>query len=105
MFDFVRVIDIDGVVVFCNIKMKEEFGDQIGKKCYELFCKDLWCEDCIVIRLMRENLRFMKYVQYKDRFYYVISLLVYSEDGKVIGIVEVFRDIIEQRKIEERFRC
>ncbi|ADL43551.1 putative PAS/PAC sensor protein [Caldicellulosiruptor obsidiansis OB47] len=104
MLDLVRVIDIDGVVVFCNTKMKEEFGDQTGKKCYELFCKDSRCDDCIAVRAMRENTRFMKYAQHKDKFYYVISSPVHSEDGKVIGTVEVFRDITEQRKIEERLR-
>lgn len=104
MLDLVRVIDIDGVVVFCNTKMKEEFGDQTGKKCYELFCKDSRCEDCIAIRSIRENTRFMKYTHYKDKTYYVISSPVCGQDGKVVGTVEVFRDITEQKKIEERLR-
>lgn len=39
MLDLVRVIDIDGNVIFCNTKMKEEFGDQTGKNATTFFVK------------------------------------------------------------------
>lgn len=104
MLDLVRVIDIYGTVIFCNSKMKEEFGDQTGKKCYDLFCKNSKCEDCIAIKSIKENTRAMKYATHKDRVYYVISSPIHDENGNVIGTVEVFRDITEQRRIEERLR-
>lgn len=104
MLDLVRVIDIEGNVAFCNTKMKDEFGDQTGKKCYELFCRDQVCEDCIAVRSIKENKMAIKYATHKDRIYYVISSPVYDDNGKIIGTVEVFRDITEQRKIEERLR-
>ncbi|WAM31559.1 SpoIIE family protein phosphatase [Caldicellulosiruptor naganoensis] len=104
MLDLVRVIDIEGNVIFCNTMMKDVFGDQTGKKCYDLFCKNARCEDCIAIRSMKENTRSMKYATYKDRIYYVISSPIHDEAGNVIGTVEVFRDVTEQKKIEERLR-
>lgn len=46
----------------------------------------------------------MKYATHKDRVYYVISSPIHDENRNVIGTVEVFRDITEQRRIEERLR-
>lgn len=104
MLDLVRVIDTEGNVVFCNTKMKDEFGDQTGKKCYDLFSKSQRCDDCIALRCIKENQMAIKYANYKDRLYYVISSPVYDDNKKIIGTVEVFRDITEQRRIEERLR-
>ncbi|WAM33851.1 PP2C family protein-serine/threonine phosphatase [Caldicellulosiruptor morganii] len=104
MLDLVRVIDKNGTVIFCNSMLKEVFGDQTGQKCYELFCKNERCEDCIAVRAMKENTRAMKYATHKDKIYYVISSPIHDEMGNVIGTVEVFRDVTDQRKIEERLR-
>ncbi|MEZ0537093.1 SpoIIE family protein phosphatase [Caldicellulosiruptoraceae bacterium PP1] len=104
MLDLVRVISLDGTIIFNNNRMKEEFGETVGKKCYEVLCKTQRCDECISVKSINEQKRFMKYERYEDKIYYVISSPVYNNESKIIGTVEVFRDVTEQRKMEERLK-
>ncbi|MGB4438347.1 MAG: hypothetical protein WBJ13_03795, partial [Sedimentibacter sp.] len=47
MIDWVRVVDKNNMVLYANKKMKEDLGDIVGKKCYDVFCTNKICDNCI----------------------------------------------------------
>ena len=102
--DLVRVISVDGEIVFCNERMKEEFGDIVGLKCYEVLCKDERCSDCISIKTLNEGKKFTKNETFNGRIYNITSSPFYDDDKNIIGTVEVFKDITEHKKIEDRLK-
>lgn len=100
MIDWVRVVDKDNNVFYANKKMQEDLGENIiGLKCYETLCQDQKCEDCISNKTLTEGTIFRKETRFKDRIYTVVSSPLYSENGEVVGSVEVFRDITHDKEL------
>ena len=51
MADWVRVVDLEGKVVFANSSMRKALGDDIvGNDCYKSYCRDAKCGFCITSR-------------------------------------------------------
>ncbi len=103
MVDWVRLVSTDGTIVYANQSMKDALGyDIIGKKCFQSVGKDKPCAFCISKRSIKYGEVVQKEETIKGRYYSVISSPVRDDDGKIIGAVEVLRDVTRERKLEQQ---
>ena len=108
--DWMRVIDFDYNVLRINKAMaktlKKNRGELIGKKCYEIFpgnqCNTA---ECPIQRMIRDGKSFETETekQCPDGVHScILSITPFTRsDGKIIGIVESFRDITKYNKAEK----
>lgn len=105
MIDWVRAIDKNNTVFYANKKMREDLGDDIvGGKCYEIFCRSKRCIDCIAKRTSNDGEVIKKETVYNGLTYMVISSPILSEEGEIIGSVEVFRDITNEKILSKSLK-
>lgn len=122
IFDGVYIVDTDRHIVFWNKGAEEITGHMKSE------VMDRWCGDNILnhideqgVLLCRSNcplLRSLKsgkkvsakiYPKHKDEHRFPVEThinVIYNEDGKIIGAIEVFRDITlieEYRILQEKF--
>lgn len=103
MIDWVRVIDRDNTVFYANKKMREDLGEDIvGKKCFEVLCRDKKCEYCISQETLTNGTILKKETELNNNTYMVISSPMVDDDGKIIGSVEVFRDITYEKELVKK---
>ncbi len=102
MKDWVRVVDINNRVIFMNKPMKEQLGNNEGKACHIALGKNSPCENCIKNKTIFEDKVIIKEEIVDGRIYSVISSPMKDEKDKVTSVVEVFRDITEEKKMESR---
>ena len=106
MIDWVRVVDKNNTVLYANKKMKEDLGDIVGKKCYDVFCTNTKCDYCISNETLMNGTVIRKETKLNNNTYTVVSSPLIDDDGEIIGSVEVFRDITYEkeliRKINEK---
>lgn len=101
MADWVRVVDINGTVIYANEAMKKALGnDIVGKKCYRSIGKEGPCNFCISKKSININETVQKEEIIYDRYYSVKSSPVLDSDNKVVAAVEVLRDVTRERKLE-----
>lgn len=102
MKSMVRVMDQDDNILYMNQKMRDEFGDRTGEKCYTLMCKDTKCAECISnsCKLSKEDQ--VREIEYEGKYYRVIASPANVSDEGIYSI-EIFQDITEQKKMEEEF--
>jgi sigma-B regulation protein RsbU (phosphoserine phosphatase) len=109
MIDWVRVVDKNNVVLYVNKKMQEDLKEDIvGKKCFDVLCRDKRCDFCISSITMESGNIMRKQQKFRDKTYMIISSPLYGKDGEIEGSVEVFRDITKEvllaEEINERNR-
>ncbi len=97
----VRVMDEDDQVIYMNRKMREEFGHTLGNLCYKLLGRKEKCENCVTRETKKTGKPGMKDVPIDGKYYNIISSPVNIENGTNYSI-ELFRDITEQKKIEDK---
>ena len=112
--DFVWLKDPDGTYLFCNRKVEQLFGlkesEIIGKTDYELVDNELADlfrqQDKIAIEtnqfaVNEEELKFPD-----DRIVIVetIKTPMFTEDGQLLGVLGIARDITERKENEIRYR-
>jgi len=106
MIDWVRVVDKNNTVLYANKKMKEDLGDIVGKKCYDVFCTNTKCDYCISSITSEKGCIMKKESKIGSSTFMVISSPMKGEYGEITGSVEVFRDITTEkdlsRKINEK---
>ena len=101
MADWVRVVDINGTIIYANEAMKKALGDDlIGKKCYQSIGKDEPCGFCISKKSIKTNETVQKEEIIDGRYYSVKSSPVLDSNNEVIAAVEVLRDVTRERKLE-----
>lgn len=100
MKSMVRVMDEDDNIIYMNQKMRDEFGDRTGDKCYSLLCKDQQCEDCISRSCHISHQDRVREIAYDDKYYRVIASPASLEEEGTYSI-EIFQDITEQKRLEE----
>lgn len=101
MTDLVRVLDMDGNVIFANRAMKERFRQPEGCVCYTQWGQRHPCEHCLRAEAMKGDVvNGERTVQ--GRSYSVKAAPVYGENGEITAVVEVFRDITETAAIRDR---
>lgn len=95
-----RVMDEESNIIYMNQKMKQQFGDFTGRKCYELLSSDGKCINCISECCRRSYNAQAKDVHIGDRIYRIIASPV-SIAKKERFSVEIFEDVTEQTRILE----
>ena len=104
--DGIFVMNQDLVVEYMNRSMIADFGDGVGKKCYQMLNqseqKCPWCRSEEVFagnKISREV-----YVPLVDKTYYVTELPFENEDGS-ISKLSIYRNITERKRREEKLRA
>lgn len=101
MADWVRVVDVDGTIIYANKPMKEALGeDIIGKKCYQAHGRNKPCGFCITDKSIKLGEIVQKEEIINGRYFSVKSSPVTDSEGKIFAAVEVFRDVTRERKLE-----
>ncbi len=103
MIDWVRVVDKNNIVLYANKKMQEDLGDIIvGKKCYDVLCRDKRCEYCISSITLEDGSVVRKQHKLGNKTYTIVSSPLYNDDGEIEGSVEVFRDMTNEVLLAEK---
>lgn len=96
----VRVMDEQSNIIYMNGKMRQEFGDKTGKKCYELLSVEGKCINCVSMGCRMSHNAEAKDVRIGDKVYRIIASPV-SIAKKEKFSVEIFEDVTEQTRIRE----
>lgn len=103
MNDWVRVLDLDCNIVYANKAMEDALMKPIvGKKCYEAFDKQEPCENCVSRKSIRDMKTYEKEETLDNKIFSVISSPVTNSDGRIIGAVEVLRDITVLKQMQKK---
>jgi PAS domain S-box-containing protein len=105
--DFITIRDKDYQILRANQAACKRYGispeRMTGNKCYEVFYnKDAPCEGCYVSEAMRTNKpafgeRESKYLNGIFQYY---TYPIFDETGEVIGVIDLAREITEQKRLE-----
>jgi len=102
MYDWVRVIDLDDNIIYVNKAMAKALNENvIGKKCYKAFGRDVPCENCVSRATIISGQPQQQEELIQDRIYSVMSSPIKDNDGNIIAVVEVLRDITEMKKLQK----
>jgi phosphoserine phosphatase RsbU/P len=104
--DGVTVIDNNLKVLFQNRTIIKLFGSKIGEHCYEVYRgRKEPCSDCIVLEVLKDGRerRGIRDIPLPDGGISLVELssaAIKDSEGKIIGAVEVARDVTDQKKAE-----
>ncbi len=106
MIDWVRVVDKENRVMYANKKMKEDIGEEIiGKKCYDVLCREERCQNCISSMTLKNGAIMRKQSEIGDKTYMIVSSPLLDDNGEIEGSVEVFRDITNEMTLAKEIRA
>ncbi len=105
--DAVTVIDKDLKVIFQNEAVQQIYGIKIDEKCYEAYRgRKEPCENCIILDVIKDGKpkRALRDIQLPDGN--ILWMEVFSgpfkdKEGKIIGAVEVVRNVTDQIRLSE----
>ncbi len=101
MVDWVRVMNREGSVIFANKSMKKAQGQELlGMKCYTMFEKNSRCVRCIGDTTINTGEAAEKEEKIGDKIFSIKSSPVKDLNGYIYAVVEVFRDVTRERKLE-----
>jgi hypothetical protein len=104
--DGVTVLDKDLRIKFQNKTITQVYGSRVGDHCYKAFRGRTGpCEGCVVLEVIEDgkNRRGIIDITLPNGdtlLLEVSSAAIKDEEGKIIGAVEVSRDVTEQKKAE-----
>ncbi|MFH1217291.1 MAG: ATP-binding protein [Pseudomonadota bacterium] len=108
MEEVVTIQDVDMNIVRLNKAAHKlfdrEYGDLIGKKCYELFRGiENPCPNCPVVDSLRDNLAHSEIIKHEKiaRIFHVSAAPIYDSGGNLLYMVHVARDVTEKKKLED----
>ncbi|MDL2257649.1 SpoIIE family protein phosphatase [Eubacteriales bacterium OttesenSCG-928-K08] len=104
MQEMLRVLDLSNRVVLTNKSYDSCFGDQLDKRCSEMFGSANRCKTCICQAAMEKGVPQEQIKRNNGRVYSVTASPLQNQDGVAIGAVEVFRDITEQHRQQWQLR-
>lgn len=97
MIDWVRVVDKENIVMYANKKMRDDLGEEIvGKRCYDVLCRENRCENCISSITLKNGSIMRKHSEVGDKTFMIVSSPLLDDSGEIKGSVEVFRDITKE---------
>jgi len=105
--DAITVIDKDLKVIFQNEAVKQIYGSRVAEKCYEAYRgRQEPCENCIILDVIKDGKpkRALRDIQLPDGN--ILWMEVFSgpfrdKEGRIIGAVEVVRNVTEQIRLSE----
>jgi diguanylate cyclase (GGDEF)-like protein/PAS domain S-box-containing protein len=112
--DGMRLIALDGVIKRANSTFAGlvhlPLDQVVGKQCHEVFAGDTCHTEKCPLYLIRNGAQYVENEQERatadDRavFCQLVATPFYNADGKLIGIVEDFRDITERKRLEQQLQ-
>jgi two-component system NtrC family sensor kinase len=105
MVDGVYVTDSDLNVEYMNEVMINDFGEGLGRKCYQVIQrKDEVCPWCTTKEVFEgKSIRWEHYNERLDRIFDLVEFPLKHSDG-TISKVSIFRDITQSKKSEEDYK-
>lgn len=101
MVDWVRVMDREGRIIFINKSMQKALGGELlGIECYKMFNKSTRCIRCIGEATISTGEAAEKEEKIGDKIFSIKSSPVKDLNGYIYAVVEVFRDVTRERKLE-----
>ena len=98
--DDVVLIDRNRKVVMTN---REDIPT--GSYCYRsIFDRESKCEDCRLVKIMKEKTPVTLTMKHGDRYLEVHALPVYNKDHEVDGILEFYRDVTLEKTYEQQIQ-
>lgn len=110
--DFMSIVDRDFNIIWANDTAKESFGDDIiGRKCYEAYrgsktpCKP---SDCMAFKVFEDKKPHVREIEVAARdgqkryFHLTANAAFLDENGNPTGVMEISRDITDQKNAEKR---
>ena len=102
----IAIKDLEGRILNQSNAMKEMFGDQIGSICFEILGRDAPCQDCVTIKALEDGQTYSSsgIYQFSGSTLHIerTASLLRDSVGTVSGSVEIYRDISERIKHEQR---
>lgn len=106
MADGVCIVNQDLTIEFMNSVMTENFGDAIGRKCYEtLENRDEICSRCDAEKVFNgETVHQEVFNKNVGKFYDIVEIPLQNDDGS-ISKLSIFRDITLKKRQEEELKA
>ena len=104
--DGVTVIDNDLRIQYQNKIVVQLFGSRIGEHCYQAYrSRKEPCGDCMVLEVLKDGRerRGIRDIPLPDggvSLVEISSAAIRDAEGKIVGAVEVARDVTDQKKAE-----
>lgn len=107
MQDWVRVIDTNDNIIYVNKTMSQALkgSSYIGEKCYKVLGREKPCENCTSRKAVLNGIAQIKEEIIQNRTFSVISSPIKDDNGNVVAVVEVLRDISSIKKLHEKIIC
>lgn len=103
MHDWVRVVDLNGNIIFMNKAMEQGIGGYYeGLKCYHAMGRNEPCEYCVTKRSIARGTTYEKEEVINGRIYSVMSSPMRDNQGKFFASVEVLRDITIMKQLQKQ---
>ncbi len=105
--DGLTVQDTSFKVIYQNDAHRELFGDITGEYCYAAYVqRDAVCDNCPLEKSMTDGGKYQKEITSEtrkgERFFDISASPIKNEQGLIIGGIEVFRDVTEQKKLSSQ---
>lgn len=101
MYDWVRVLDRSDNIIYVNKAMAEGLkGFPIGKKCYEAIGLTAPCDNCTSRKSVFDGRPHEKEEIINGMIFSVMSSPVRNENGEIIAVVEVLRNITHLKHLQ-----
>ena len=97
LYDVVRIVD---PIKKSTIIVIDDIEEEYNGKCYELWRREVFCENCISMRAYISNDTFIKIEYDKEKIILIIATPVEIEGNLVI--VEILKDISENGSVSSR---
>ena len=106
MADGVCLVNKDFTIEYMNSVLEKDFGDGVGKKCYEILENRLEiCPRCKAANVFNgETLRREMYNRSANKFYEIVEVPFENEDGN-ISKLSIYRDVSAKKRQEERLKA
>jgi PAS domain S-box-containing protein len=111
--DAIRVVDMNYNIIYASKSFRLLHGhseDIIGRKCYEFVSEEeCFTEKCSLKRIIRTRKKFTREVEIESvggtKVPCNIDVIPYTDsEGKLIGIIQNYRNVTEQKQAEEKNR-
>lgn len=105
--DAITVIDRELKVVFQNEAVRKLYGDKVGETCYEAYRgRREPCENCLILEVIKDGkprkaLRDIQLPNGNILWIEVFAGPYRDREGRMIGAVEVHRNVTEQMRLSE----
>lgn len=106
MADGVCLVDKNFTIEYMNSVMVEDFGQGVGKKCYQILeNRSEVCSRCKAATIFGgETLRREMYSRRANKFYDIVEVPLENDDGTVSKL-SIYRDVSAKKRQEERLKA